>query len=60
MGVSEVAEALGLHRQTLYGMLKRNAFPVRPLSLPGLRKIRFATSEIESFVKRKEGKRSTK
>lgn len=52
MGVAEVAEALGINRQTLYGAIKRGAFPVKPLSLGGLKKIRFATSEIDALVKR--------
>ena len=47
--VTQVASRLGLHRATVYAMLRENRFPVRPLPLPQRRKL-FSKAAVDRFL----------
>jgi excisionase family DNA binding protein len=46
--LKDVAEKLGLSRQTVYNQLKNNTFPLPPV--PGLTPRRWRASDVDKFV----------
>lgn len=47
--VTQIAAKLGLSAGTVYGMIRDNRFPIRPLPIPG-KKLLFSKAAVERLV----------